>query len=178
MPVSRAVFVMTSTFSGGLSGCASSRALRRHVRRLFSHRPAIAVMWAHDAWAIRRNGPQVSGSRAPTSAADATKVTRFRAPATLPAQQATPPERRMPVPRLASPARLPRDARIYVAGHRGLVGSAIWRLLCADGYSDLLGRTSAELDLRDRRAALAFFAAERPTAVILAAAKVGGIMAN
>ena len=135
-------------------------------------------MWAHDAWAIRRNGPQVSGSRAPTSAADATKVTRFRAPATLPAQQATPPERRMLVPRLAPPTRLPRDARIYVAGHRGLVGSAIWRLLCADGYSDLLGRTSAELDLRDRRAAFAFFAAERPTAVILAAAKVGGIMAN
>jgi GDP-L-fucose synthase len=73
---------------------------------------------------------------------------------------------------------LPRDARVYVAGHRGLVGSAVWRHLEALGHSGLLGRTSAELDLRDRAATDAFFDAERPEYVILAAAKVGGIVAN
>jgi GDP-L-fucose synthase len=73
---------------------------------------------------------------------------------------------------------LPRDARVYVAGHRGLVGSAIWRHLESLGRTDLLGRTSAELDLRDRAAVDAFFDAERPSHVILAAAKVGGIVAN
>jgi GDP-L-fucose synthase len=73
---------------------------------------------------------------------------------------------------------LPLDARVYVAGHRGLVGSAIWRHLTARGHTALIGRTSAELDLRDRAAVEAFFALERPSYVVLAAAKVGGIVAN
>jgi GDP-L-fucose synthase len=73
---------------------------------------------------------------------------------------------------------LPRDAHVYVAGHRGLVGSAVWRHLQAQGFTHLVGRTSAELDLRDRDAAFAFFEAERPHYVVLAAAKVGGILAN
>lgn len=73
---------------------------------------------------------------------------------------------------------LPPDARIYVAGHRGLVGGAIVRRLQAAGYRDLVLRTRAELDLRDARAVDAFLAAERPTHVFLAAAHVGGIHAN
>ena len=73
---------------------------------------------------------------------------------------------------------LPLDAKVYVAGHRGLVGSAIWRHLEQRGHNNLLGRSSSELDLRDRATVEAFFAAERPAMVILAAAKVGGIMAN
>jgi GDP-L-fucose synthase len=77
-----------------------------------------------------------------------------------------------------TPGPLERDARIYVAGHRGLAGSAIWRRLEAEGFSNLIGRTSAELDLRDRAAVFEFFAAERPQYVFLAAAKVGGILAN
>ena len=68
--------------------------------------------------------------------------------------------------------------RIYVAGHRGLVGSAIVRNLKAAGYSQLLTRTHAELDLTDAAATSAFFASERPDHVFLAAAKVGGILAN
>jgi GDP-L-fucose synthase len=71
-----------------------------------------------------------------------------------------------------------RDAKIYVAGHRGLVGSAIVRELERGGYRNLVLRTSSELDLRDQAAAAAFFAQERPTHVFLAAAKVGGIVAN
>lgn len=67
---------------------------------------------------------------------------------------------------------------MYVAGHRGLVGSAILRLLHAEGFTDVLGRTSAELDLRDRPAVHAFLRATRPGVVIDAAAKVGGILAN
>jgi GDP-L-fucose synthase len=70
------------------------------------------------------------------------------------------------------------DSRIYVAGHRGLVGSAISRLLCAEGFSQLILRTRAELDLLDRDAVDRFFAAEKPEFVFLAAAKVGGILAN
>ncbi|WP_019011333.1 GDP-L-fucose synthase family protein [Deinococcus aquatilis] len=70
------------------------------------------------------------------------------------------------------------DARIYVAGHRGLVGSAIMRRLRAEGFSNLITRTSAELDLRDQAAVRAFFAQEQPEYVFLAAAKVGGILAN
>ena len=70
------------------------------------------------------------------------------------------------------------DDRIYVAGHRGLVGSAILRRLEAAGYSNLVTRTHAELDLLDQAAVRAFFAAEKPDAVVLAAAKVGGIVAN
>ncbi|TFD66565.1 GDP-L-fucose synthase family protein [Cryobacterium gelidum] len=73
---------------------------------------------------------------------------------------------------------LDRDARFYVAGHRGLVGSAIWRRLESDGFSDLVGRTSAELDLKDRDAVFAFFKEVQPRNVVLAAAKVGGILAN
>jgi len=77
-----------------------------------------------------------------------------------------------------TPAALDRDARFYVAGHRGLVGSAIWRRLEAEGFTDLVGRSSAELDLKDRDAVFAFFAETTPRYVVLAAAKVGGILAN
>jgi GDP-L-fucose synthase len=70
------------------------------------------------------------------------------------------------------------DARIHVAGHCGLVGSAIWRYLALQGYRALIGRTSTELDLRDRVAVFDFYKAERPEYVIMAAAKVGGILAN
>ena len=71
-----------------------------------------------------------------------------------------------------------RTARIYVAGHRGLVGSAIVRRLRQEGYDNLILRTSSELDLRDQTAVAAFFQKERPDYVFLAAAKVGGIVAN
>lgn len=71
-----------------------------------------------------------------------------------------------------------RDAKIYVAGHRGLVGSAILRRLQQAGHSQLLTRRHAELDLRNQAAVEAFFAAERPEFVFLAAARVGGIHAN
>ncbi|MET7134940.1 GDP-L-fucose synthase [Cellulosimicrobium sp. MI9406] len=76
------------------------------------------------------------------------------------------------------PGPLDRDAVFYVAGHRGLVGSAVWRRLEAAGFGRLVGRTSAELDLTDRDAVFALFRAERPRYVVLAAAKVGGILAN
>ena len=69
-------------------------------------------------------------------------------------------------------------SKIYVAGHRGLVGSALVRRLQAAGFTNLLLRTHAELDLTDERAVRAFFDAERPEHVFLAAAKVGGIVAN
>ena len=71
-----------------------------------------------------------------------------------------------------------KDAKIYVAGHRGLVGSAIWNNLVKRGYTNLVGRTHQELDLTDQVAVRAFFDRERPDAVVLAAAFVGGIMAN
>ena len=71
-----------------------------------------------------------------------------------------------------------KDSLIYVAGHRGLVGSAICRALARDGYENLLTRTHAELDLCDQAAVRSFFAQHRPDIVILAAAKVGGIHAN
>ncbi len=70
------------------------------------------------------------------------------------------------------------DDKIYVAGHRGMVGSAIVRKLRAEGFENLVTRTSRELDLRDQRAVGEFFAAEQPDYVFLAAAKVGGILAN
>lgn len=76
------------------------------------------------------------------------------------------------------PSQLDRSATFYVAGHRGLVGSAIWRNLESEGFTNLVGRTSADLDLKDREAVFAFFAAQKPTYVVLAAAKVGGILAN
>lgn len=71
-----------------------------------------------------------------------------------------------------------RNDRIYVAGHRGMVGSAILRRLQAEGFTSLITRTHAELDLNDPAAVDAFFEAERPDYVFLAAAKVGGIAAN
>jgi len=71
-----------------------------------------------------------------------------------------------------------KQARIYVAGHRGMVGSAIVRKLQAEGYSNLITRTSSELDLRNQAAVTDFFADEQPEYVFLAAAKVGGILAN
>jgi GDP-L-fucose synthase len=76
------------------------------------------------------------------------------------------------------PGPLDRDATTYIAGHRGMVGSAIWRRLEGAGFHDLRGRTSAELDLRDREAVFDYFAETRPRYVVLAAAKVGGILAN
>lgn len=71
-----------------------------------------------------------------------------------------------------------KDSRIFVAGHKGLVGSAICRRLRAEGYDNLLLRTSSELDLRDMSAVRAFFEEEKPSHIFLAAAKVGGIHAN
>ena len=70
------------------------------------------------------------------------------------------------------------DARIYVAGHRGLVGSAIWRELERQGFRRLIGKTRAELDLLDAAAVQRFYEVEKPDYVVLAAAKVGGIHAN
>lgn len=73
---------------------------------------------------------------------------------------------------------LAKDSKIFVAGHRGMVGSAIVRKLAQEGYSNLVLRTSKELDLRDRSSVFEFFAKEKPDVVFLAAARVGGIMAN
>ncbi len=73
---------------------------------------------------------------------------------------------------------LTKDSKIYVAGHHGLVGSAIWNNLQQRGYTNLVGRTHQELDLTDQLAVRRFFDEERPDAVVLAAAFVGGIMAN
>ena len=73
---------------------------------------------------------------------------------------------------------LDKSAKFYVAGHRGMVGSAVVRYLEANGFTNVIGRTSKELDLRDRGAVFAFFATEKPKYVVLAAAKVGGILAN
>ena len=70
------------------------------------------------------------------------------------------------------------DARIYVAGHRGMVGSAIVRALTAGGYDNLILRASKDLDLRDNGRVAEFFAEVKPEYVFLAAAKVGGILAN
>lgn len=71
-----------------------------------------------------------------------------------------------------------RNARVYVAGHRGLVGGAIWRELQRQGFTHLLGRTRSELDLLDTERVRQFFAQEKPEYVFIAAAKVGGIRAN
>lgn len=73
---------------------------------------------------------------------------------------------------------LDKDSKIYVAGHKGLVGSAIWNNLKKRGYNNLVGRTHKELDLTDQYQVKAFFDEEKPDAVVLAAAFVGGIMAN
>jgi len=71
-----------------------------------------------------------------------------------------------------------KEARIYIAGHRGMVGSAILRKLQNQGYQNIITRTSSELDLKDQQAVAAFFQKEKPDYVFLAAAKVGGIQAN
>lgn len=71
-----------------------------------------------------------------------------------------------------------KDSKIFIAGHRGMVGSAIWNLLSENGYSNLIGRKSQDIDLRNQLEVEYFFASERPNVVINAAAKVGGIMAN
>lgn len=71
-----------------------------------------------------------------------------------------------------------KDSKIYVAGHRGLVGSAIWRNLESKGYTHLVGRSHRELDLMDTSATRAFFEQEKPEYVVVASAKVGGIQAN
>ena len=68
--------------------------------------------------------------------------------------------------------------KIYVAGHRGLVGSAIVRNLQAKGYTNIIGKTHKELDLKDQAMVRKFFETEKPDVVVLAAAKVGGINAN
>ena len=73
---------------------------------------------------------------------------------------------------------LSKESKIYVAGHHGLVGSAIWNNLEQRGYRNLVGRSHKELDLTDQVAVKKFFDDERPDAVVLAAAFVGGIMAN
>jgi GDP-L-fucose synthase len=73
---------------------------------------------------------------------------------------------------------LNRDAKVYVAGHQGLVGGAIWRRLEKAGFTNLIGRTLNELDLREQDAVQRFFADVRPEYVLLAAARVGGIRAN
>ena len=71
-----------------------------------------------------------------------------------------------------------KESVIYIAGHRGMVGSAIWRQLSEKGYTNLIGLTSNELDLKDQKAVSEFFETRRPDVVIDAAAKVGGILAN
>ena len=73
---------------------------------------------------------------------------------------------------------LKKSDKIYIAGHRGMVGSACWRALEAKGYTNLVGRSSKEIDLRDQKAVEEFISKEKPVAIIDAAAKVGGILAN
>ncbi|WP_114749041.1 GDP-L-fucose synthase family protein [Pleomorphovibrio marinus] len=73
---------------------------------------------------------------------------------------------------------LNKDFKIYIAGHRGMVGGAIWKALAKKGYSNLVGKTSAELDLRDQAQVKSFFERENPDVVVDAAARVGGILAN
>ena len=71
-----------------------------------------------------------------------------------------------------------KTSKIYIAGHQGMVGSALWRALESKGYNNLIGKTSAELDLRNQQAVRDFYVTEKPELVIDAAAKVGGILAN
>lgn len=77
-----------------------------------------------------------------------------------------------------TPTPLEKNAKIYIAGHRGMVGSAIYRKLQKEGFTNLIYRSSAELDLRNQQAVATFFEEEKPEYVFLAAAKVGGIVAN
>ena len=74
--------------------------------------------------------------------------------------------------------KIAKDTKIYIAGHKGMVGSACWRLLEKKGYKNLIGKSSKELDLKDQQATAKFFKEEKPQIVIDAAAKVGGIWAN
>lgn len=71
-----------------------------------------------------------------------------------------------------------KQSKIYIAGHRGMVGSAVWRALTAQGYTNIIGKTSKDLDLRSQEAVAQFMALEQPDVIIDAAAKVGGILAN
>lgn len=71
-----------------------------------------------------------------------------------------------------------KDSNIYIAGHKGMVGAAIWRTLTNNGYSNLIGKTSKELDLRDQASVYTFIATESPDCIIDSAARVGGILAN
>ena len=73
---------------------------------------------------------------------------------------------------------LTKNSKIYIAGHRGMVGSACWRALEKAGYNNLVGKTSAELDLRNQATVDEFIAEEKPDVIVDAAAKVGGILAN
>jgi len=77
-----------------------------------------------------------------------------------------------------TPGPLDRNSKFYVAGHNGMVGAAVWRHLEASEFTNLLGKRSSELDLRNRDEVFDFFEAEQPRYVVLAAARVGGIMAN
>ncbi|MBK4346458.1 GDP-L-fucose synthase [Lacisediminihabitans sp. G11-30] len=86
--------------------------------------------------------------------------------------------RKVSITRLHYRRTVDRSSRIYIAGHRGLVGSAIWRHLKAEGFTDIIGATSAELDLRDRAGVFDFMRENQPDVVIDAAARVGGIQAN
>ena len=71
-----------------------------------------------------------------------------------------------------------KNAKIYIAGHRGMVGSACWKILQEAGYTSLIGKTSQELDLKNQQATDDFIKTEKPDAIIDAAARVGGILAN
>lgn len=71
-----------------------------------------------------------------------------------------------------------KENKIYIAGHNGMVGSAIWRTLINSGFKNLIGASSKELDLRDQKAVRDFIAKENPEVIIDAAARVGGILAN
>jgi len=71
-----------------------------------------------------------------------------------------------------------KDSKVYIAGHNGMVGSAIWRILESKGYTNLIGKSSKELDLRDQKAVTEFLVTEQPDVIIDAAARVGGILAN
>lgn len=71
-----------------------------------------------------------------------------------------------------------KDSKIYIAGHKGMVGSAVWRTLEQNGYKNLIGKSSKELDLRNQQEVLSFYEVEKPDIVIDAAARVGGILAN
>ena len=73
---------------------------------------------------------------------------------------------------------LKNDEKIYVAGHKGMVGSAIWNLLKSEGYYNLIGVSSTDLDLRDQNLVEEFISDQKPNVIVDAAAKVGGILAN